>query len=67
MMEQMNTFKSRHTKNIIGREITYTVPRGLYNSFFSEAKIKVDPQTFIDYINQTEGFLGTVTELHIEG
>lgn len=49
---------------IWGRELSYTMTRGEFKEICGD---HFNPQKVIDYINDTYGLLGTVTELHLEG
>ncbi len=61
----VNVYYSRTDKDkIYGRELSYTMEQGTYNEICEGA---FNPQKIIDYINETYGLLGTVTELHLEG
>lgn len=61
----VNVYYSRTDKNkIYGRELSYTMEQGTYNEICEGT---FNPQKVIDYINETYGLLGTVTELHLEG
>ena len=50
---------------IVGRSLTYTMPRSYYNAMFNENE-KKDPQKVIDALNESESLLGTIVELHLE-
>lgn len=55
-------------KVIWGRELEYVMPRGMYEALRDEAPKNVNAKDWvIDYINDTFGLLGTVTEIRIEG
>lgn len=61
----VNVYYSRTDKDkIYGRELSYTMEQGAYNEICEGT---FNPQKIIDYINETYGLLGTVTELHLEG
>lgn len=61
-----NVFYTRTPANKIwGQPLTYTIPRAYYNALFKDGERK-DPQKAIDYLNETEGLLGTIVELHLE-
>ena len=55
-------------KVIWGRELEYVMPRGMYEDLRNLAPKNVNAKDWvIDYVNETFGLLGTVTELRIEG
>lgn len=55
-------------KVIWGRELEYIMPRGMYEDLRDQAPKNVNAKDWvIDYINDTFGLLGTVTEIRIEG
>lgn len=55
-------------KVIWGRELEYVIPRGMYEDLRNQAPKNVNAKDWvIDYINDTFGLLGTVTEIRIEG
>lgn len=55
-------------KIIWGRELEYIMPRGMYEDLRNQAPKNVNAKDWvIDYINDTFGLLGTVTEIRIEG
>lgn len=55
-------------KVIWGRELEYIMPRGMYEDLRNQAPKNVNAKDWvIDYINDTFGLLGTVTEIRIEG
>lgn len=55
-------------KVIWGRELEYVMPRGMYEDLRNQAPKNVNAKDWvIDYINDTFGLLGTVTEIRIEG
>lgn len=55
-------------KVIWGRELEYVMPRGMYEDLRSQAPKNVNAKDWvIDYVNETFGLLGTVTEIRIEG
>lgn len=59
-----NVYYSNVNKDKIwGRELSYTMTRTEFNAL---AKQGFDPQKVIDYINESYGLLGTVTELRLE-
>jgi hypothetical protein len=49
---------------IWGRELCYTMRNGDFHEICGD---NFDPQKIIDYINETYGLMGVVTELHLEG
>lgn len=55
-------------KVIWGRELEYVMPRGMYEDLRNQAPKNVNAKDWvIDYVNETFGLLGTVTEIRIEG
>lgn len=53
---------------IWGRELEYIMPRAMYENLRDEAPKGIDPKKWImNYINDTFGLLGTVTEIRVEG
>lgn len=55
-------------KVIWGRELEYVMPRGMYEDLRDQAPKNVNAKDWVmDYINDTFGLLGTVTEIRIEG
>lgn len=55
-------------KVIWGRELEYVMPRGMYEDLREQAPKNVNAKDWVmDYINDTFGLLGTVTEIRIEG
>lgn len=55
-------------KVIWGRELEYIMPRGMYEDLRDQAPKNVNAKDWVmDYINDTFGLLGTVTEIRIEG
>jgi hypothetical protein len=55
-------------KVIWGRELEYVMPRGMYEDLRNQAPSNVNAKDWvIDYVNETFGLLGTVTEIRIEG
>lgn len=55
-------------KVIWGRELEYVMPRGMYEDLREQAPKNVNAKDWImDYVNETFGLLGTVTEIRIEG
>ena len=55
-------------KVIWGRELEYVMPRGMYEDLRNQAPKNVNTKDWvIDYVNETFGLLGTVTEIRIEG
>lgn len=55
-------------KVIWGRELEYVMPRGMYEDLREQAPKNVNAKDWVmDYINETFGLLGTVTEIRIEG
>lgn len=60
-----NVYYSKTNKDKIwGRELSYTMTKGEFKEICGD---NFNPQKVIDYINNTYGLLGTVTELHLEG
>lgn len=55
-------------KVIWGRELEYVMPRGMYEDLRNQAPKNVNAKDWVmDYVNETFGLLGTVTEIRIEG
>ena len=55
-------------KVIWGRELEYVMSRGMYEDLREQAPKNVNAKDWVmDYINDTFGLLGTVTEIRIEG
>lgn len=55
-------------KVIWGRELEYVMPRGMYEDLREQAPKNVNAKDWVmDYVNDTFGLLGTVTEIRIEG
>ena len=55
-------------KVIWGRELEYVMPRGMYEDLRDQAPKNVNAKDWVmDYVNETFGLLGTVTEIRIEG
>lgn len=55
-------------KVIWGRELEYVMPRGMYEDLRNQAPSNVNAKDWVmDYVNETFGLLGTVTEIRIEG
>lgn len=55
-------------KVVWGRELEYVMPRGMYEDLREQAPKNVNAKDWVmDYINETFGLLGTVTEIRIEG
>lgn len=55
-------------KVIWGRELEYVMPRGMYEDLREQAPKNVNAKDWVmDYVNETFGLLGTVTEIRIEG
>ena len=55
-------------KVIWGRELEYVMPRGMYEDLREQAPKNVNAKVWVmDYVNETFGLLGTVTEIRIEG
>lgn len=55
-------------KIIWGRELEYVMPRGMYEDLRDQAPKNVNAKDWVmDYINDTFGLLGTVTEIRIKG
>lgn len=55
-------------KVIWGRELEYVMSRGMYEDLRDQAPKNVNAKDWVmDYINDTFGLLGTVTEIRIEG
>lgn len=55
-------------KVIWGRELEYIMPRGMYEDLREQAPKNVNAKDWVmDYVNETFGLLGTVTEIRIEG
>lgn len=55
-------------KVIWGRELEYVMPRGMYEDLRNQAPQNVNAKDWvIEYVNETFGLLGTVTEIRVEG
>ena len=55
-------------KVIWGRELESVMPRGMYEDLREQAPKNVNAKDWVmDYVNETFGLLGTVTEIRIEG
>lgn len=55
-------------KVVWGRELEYVMPRGMYEDLREQAPKNVNAKDWVmDYVNETFGLLGTVTEIRIEG
>lgn len=51
-----------------GKSLEYVMPRNMYESLRNEAPKNVNAKDWvIEYVNETFGLLGTVTEIRIEG
>ena len=59
---------AHQTKSFWGRELEYVMPRGMYEDLREQAPKNVNAKDWVmDYVNETFGLLGTVTEIRIEG
>lgn len=55
-------------KVIWGRELEYVMPRGMYEDLRNQAPQNVNAKDWVmEYVNDTFGLLGTVTEIRVEG
>lgn len=55
-------------KVIWGRELEYVMPRGMYEDLRNQAPQNVNAKDWVmEYVNETFGLLGTVTEIRVEG
>lgn len=64
MLKNSAYYAKVNPNKIWGRELCYTMQNGDFNKICGD---NFDPQKIIDYINETYGLMGVVTELHLEG
>ncbi len=64
MAKKKTAVNAQKTPEIIGKAIAYSMTEDAYKGFLEDFKT---PDAVLEYINQTYGLLGTVTEIVIEG